>query len=147
MTLLALEPLLKTHLAQQLGSDVVGVFTADDLNGVRNRSQLSPSVQIYYESTNVTKQSQGLIYATQEWHTVAVVRNAQQAGSNEQVRVNADTLLDSIIAALHHWQPDSYQPFELVGAGRPAYSPAVGYFPLTWRTARQIRSSQLCASS
>ena len=143
---LAIEPLLKAHLAGIAPG--VGIHSLATLGDVKARMQLAPAIFIGYAGDrfdqDLTAQGVGLGQRwTQAWWTVIAVRAAGKT-QGAALRATAGPLMADVMTLLGGWTPDSktYRPFTRVAATQPLYHIGYAEFPLRWETRLNIRSAQ-----
>ncbi|MEQ8511227.1 MAG: hypothetical protein RJP96_02765 [Algiphilus sp.] len=143
---LGLEPLIVARL-KEVAPEGVQVLTVNDLDGVREQSQHTPSYQIHYQQTTpadaadrapdvVTRQA-----VTQTWAVVVVTRNAKSQRSGSDARAQASELLGTAIESLLGWLPpgNQFRRLRLAVAPRPQYGAGgVVYFPLLFTTRMEL---------
>lgn len=111
--------------------EVRRVYFAEDLDGVKEASQITPAVHLLYQGYSPAQAERARVDITldQVWAVVLVLRQAQgDYGGGE--------ILDKLVQALHGFQPSgAVMKLELSNSPfSPSYRPRVAYYPLAFST-------------
>lgn len=137
---LFLRPLIQARLQAEVAELAAAgaVQGIEDLAQAMERSINAPSVYVLWEgdvfdTTEAGRARGGKSQALgQQWTTLLGVRNADQITLDGRNAV-AGPLLSKIHKAIAGWAPDgAFRPFQRIQGRRPAYSPNVGLYPLTF---------------
>lgn len=132
---LAAERLIKARLEEQ-AQDAKAVFSAVDLNGVTERSQVTPAVHVLYGGDVPVREAPGtanrgqMQITDQRWVIVVAVRSAKDVQGGSGARELAGPIIAQALAALRGWKPAGFDRPLRRGSGMPPrYTPGFAYFP------------------
>lgn len=121
---------IKSRIESEI-PEIKKVYFAEDLDGVKETSQVAPAVHLLYAGYTPAQAERARVDITldQTWAVVLVVRQAR--GEYE-----GGEILDKLVQVLHGFQPDgSVMKLELTSAPfSPSYRPRVAYYPLAFST-------------
>ena len=134
MPLLAAGPLLEARLKAACPAAGANVFTAADLAGVKEKSQVTPALHLVLHSYRPIADDGAADSLWREvWLVVAVVRNARQNVGTAALREAASPLLKETVAALDGWRcPGSIGTVRAVDGPAPLFTDGFGYLPLAF---------------
>lgn len=122
-----IEPVLVERLMTRLPPEV-RILTAANMDSVKT---LPRGVRVLFWGYNVTGNGV-LLGLEQTWLTILSIAHNKNAGRDSGMRDEAGPLIDTIIAALHRYQPTGYRPLRLANAFAPLYEGGMAHFPLAW---------------
>jgi len=137
------EQLIKARLFARVPSiDSKHIFSAADLEGVKERSQATPALHLLYAGDNVIASSSGNGQAQefeQLWNVVVVVRNVRDI-SGEATRLQSGEIIDSVLKALQGWNPSpAHSKLKRKSSPyRPTYRNGFAYFSFQFSTQMNI---------
>ncbi len=111
--------------------EVRKIYFAEDLDGVKEQSQVAPAVHLLYQGYTPAQAERARVDITldQVWAVVLVLRHlGGDYGGGE--------ILDKLVQVLHGFQPDAaVMKLELTASPyAPSYRSKVAYFPLAFST-------------
>lgn len=127
-----LEPEIVARLRETLPAGVP-VLTAEELDGVQEKSQPAPAVHVIYDGYSVTQAQRTAAVTRQRWLVVVVVKHAGAAAkAAAETKQRAAPLVLAVIDALLGFRPDTRpgsQCLALATPPRPAPRAPFFYFP------------------
>ena len=136
---LSAEPAIIARLKAMI-PELVGAFSASDLEGVAEAKQTTPAVHVLYYGDRVVegngRSSTGEIQCVdQVWYVVLAVRNARTQLTNEAARADAGPLALKVLKALQGWQPSpEHGPLKRVNGAGPGFKAGFAYLPFCFAT-------------
>jgi len=135
---LSVEPLIKARL-QEAARELPKVLAADDLEGVKEASQMTPAIHLLNlpdyipqgKGDSAIRGKSQIVH--QRWLTVIVVKNVRDAAALRQA---AGPLISGVIKALQGWKPSKEhgEMYRKDAPYRQTYRNGFGYFPLLFTT-------------
>jgi hypothetical protein len=120
---------IKARIEQEI-PEIRRVEFAEDLDGVKESTLVTPSVHVLYAgySPAQTERARVDITLTQTWAVVLVIKSQQQPESG--------LLLDKLVQVLHGFKPgNGVKELALTNSPfSPSYRPRVAYYPLAFET-------------
>jgi hypothetical protein len=134
MALLDAGPLLEARLRAACPAAGDNVFTAADLAGVKEKSQVTPALHLVLHSYRPVADDGAADSLWREiWLVVAVVRNARQNVGTRALREAASPLLKEAVAALDGWRcPGATGVVRAIDGPAPLFTDGLGYLPLAF---------------
>jgi hypothetical protein len=134
MPLLESGPLLEARLKAACPAAGDNVFTAADLAGVREKSQITPALHLVLHSYRPLSDDGGSDSLWREtWLVIVVVKNARQNVGTTALREAASPLLKEAIAALDGWKcPGAIGLVRAIDGPVPLFTDSFGYLPLAF---------------
>lgn len=136
---LSAEPLILARLREKV-PELVGVFSAADLDGVLESKQCHPAAHVLFDGDRVLeghgRSSDGVCQLVdQSWYVVLVAKNARTQLTGEAARHDIGPLIMKVLRALQGWSPSpAHGPLRRVSGARPGFKGGFVYFPLCFLT-------------
>lgn len=137
---LSAEELIVNRLKSELPELNGKVFSAADMEGVAESTQVTPAAHVLYFGDRVVdgngRSSTGEVQCVdQVWYVVLAVRNARTQLTGQAARADAGLLIKKLLKALQGWQPTvEHGPMKRVNGAAPGFKAGFGYLPFCFTT-------------
>lgn len=143
---LSAEQLIVTRLKERV-PELVGAFSAADLDSVQEAKQTHPAAHVLYYGDRIVEGSGRSSIGDcqtvdQVWYVILVVKNARTQLTNEAARADAGPLILKILKALQGWQPSpEHSPMKRVNGAAPGFKSGFAYLPFCFTTRITVTAS------
>ena len=132
---------LGEQIGQKLAADLsqpIQVFN----NYPEDLRQFAPCVCVIFSGYNVANVACGMTRVETFWRTDVIVKTSQAMRNKSAAEVMASDVFDQVYASLIGQKLlENSSPLELASTGLQAeVTPAIGFYPLTWRAMLTITS-------
>ena len=136
---LSAEPAIIARLKASV-PELLGVFSASDLEGVVEAQQTTPAAHVLYFGDKVVdgsgRSSTGEVQCVDQlWYVVLAVRNARNQITGQAARADAGPLISKILKALQGWVPtQAHGPLKRINGAGPGFKSGFAYLPFCFTT-------------